>query len=501
MAHTTTSASARLLVTASLAVFVLTACYAPLDPGSSTAPSAGLSITPQNVADTVDSYILRIFAPDMNTQELFFDAGTDEFAVSVPAGEDRVFDLLAVTGNPEPAYRGSVTLDLRPGESAKPALELSQSQVVEVPGFGVGFGYSSPAIGPRGDVYAVADDGTLYAISPDSGILWSRDIGNGNNVYMQPSVGSDGTIYVGSDDDTGDDNGDGAVFAFSPAGDEKWRSSTPSGVVDGVAIGPDGTVYALSLDGTLHAFNPNGSEKWSEAVGDAGDASPSVASDGTIYAPVNLLSSTDSALVAVSPAGSIRWDFPSPEGSINFFSPAIAADGTVYVNEVIGGGSGTVLALDPSNGTEIWSYSLSANPQASPAIGPDGTVYIGTAFGGSGLLAVNPDGTERWFFSVGTNSAGGGPAVGGAGTIFFVAAVDAGTRASYAVSPDGTRKWELFLSASFSEGVPAIDSRGRLFYGDDSGLFIINTTSFGLADTPWPRARGRNNSNAALAVD
>lgn len=91
--------------------------------------------------------------------------------------------------------------------------------------------------------------------------------------------------------------------------------------------------------------------------------------------------------------------------------------------------------------------------------------------------------------------------MGAAGAIFYLAAVVAGTKASYAVSPDGTRKWELPLTDSASYGVPAIDSRGRLFYGDDSGLFIINTTSFGLANTPWPRARGRNNSNAALAVD
>jgi outer membrane protein assembly factor BamB len=354
-------------------------------------------------------------------------------------------------------------------------------------------------------VYAVADDGTLYAISPDDHVLWSRDIGNGTNVYMQPSVGSDGTIYVGSDDASGDGNGDGAVFAFSPAGTEKWSRSTPSGVVDGVAIGPDGTVYALSLDGTLHAFNPNGSEKWSEAVGDAGDASPSVASDGTIYAPVRL-ASNDPALVAVSPAGSVRWDF-SVSGGGTFFTAAIAEDGTLYLTEVIGGGSGTVFALDPSNGTQDWSYDVSSlegpgNPQPSPAVGPDGTVYVGTGHQGQGLLALNPDGSKKWFFEVSSalGTDGGGPTVGAEGTIFFVAQAG-GAPNMYAVHPDGTRKWELPLTVSASYGVPAIDSRGRLFYGDDSGLFIINTTSFGLADTPWPRARGRNNSNAALAVD
>ena len=501
MRDTRTWEMVRLSIAVFFAVSVLGACYAPLNSGSSTASSVDLSITPQNVANTVDSYILRIFAPDMNTQELFFDPSTSEFSVLVPAGDERVFDLLAETGNPEPAYRGSVTLDLRPGASSEVALELSQSQVIEAPGSNVGFGFSSPAIGPRGHVYAVADDGRLYAISPDSGILWSRDIGNGNNVYMQPSLGPDGTIYVGSDDGTGDGDGDGAVFAFSPGGNEKWSRSTPEGVVDGVALGSEGTVYALTLDGTLYALNPNGSEKWSMQVGDVGDASPSVAADGTIYVPVNLLSSTDPALLAVSPAGSVKWDFPSPVSASNFFAPAIAEDGTVYVNLAIGGGDGRVFALDPQNGTENWNYDLGANPQPSPAIGPDGAVYIGTSFGGSGLLALSPDGTQRWFFSVGSTTAGGGPAVGADGTIFSVAAVDINNRTSYAVNADGTKKWEQLLSDKFSEGVPAIDSRGRLFYGDDSGLFIINTTSFGLADTPWPRARGRNNSNAALAVD
>ena len=56
---------------------------------------------------------------------------------------------------------------------------------------------SSPAIGSDGTVYVGSEDKKLYAINGKSGVkLWEFETGNA--VCSSPAIGSDGTVYVGS---------------------------------------------------------------------------------------------------------------------------------------------------------------------------------------------------------------------------------------------------------------------------------------------------------------
>ena len=58
---------------------------------------------------------------------------------------------------------------------------------------------SSPAIGSDGTVYVGSDDYKLYAINGKSGVkLWEFE--TGGRVGSSPAIGSDGTVYVGSID-------------------------------------------------------------------------------------------------------------------------------------------------------------------------------------------------------------------------------------------------------------------------------------------------------------
>ena len=58
---------------------------------------------------------------------------------------------------------------------------------------------SSPAIGSDGTVYVGSDDNKLYAINPKSGAkLWEFE--TGDRVSSSPTIGSDGTVYIGSED-------------------------------------------------------------------------------------------------------------------------------------------------------------------------------------------------------------------------------------------------------------------------------------------------------------
>ena len=55
---------------------------------------------------------------------------------------------------------------------------------------------SSPAIGSDGTVYVGSNDDKLYAINGKSGVkLW--EFKTGDRVFSSPAIGSDGTVYVG----------------------------------------------------------------------------------------------------------------------------------------------------------------------------------------------------------------------------------------------------------------------------------------------------------------
>ena len=58
---------------------------------------------------------------------------------------------------------------------------------------------SSPAIGSDGTVYVGSNDNKLYAINGKTGgKLWEFE--TGDQVSSSPAIGSDGTVYGGSED-------------------------------------------------------------------------------------------------------------------------------------------------------------------------------------------------------------------------------------------------------------------------------------------------------------
>jgi len=107
--------------------------------------------------------------------------------------------------------------------------------------------FSSPVIATDGTIYVGSDDNKLYAINPDGTQKWNFTTGGG--VKSSPAIGSDGIIYVGSTDFM--------LYAINIDGTQKWNFPTGSSVVSSPAIGPDGTIYIGSKDNKLYAINPD----------------------------------------------------------------------------------------------------------------------------------------------------------------------------------------------------------------------------------------------------
>jgi len=108
----------------------------------------------------------------------------------------------------------------------------------------------------------------------------------------------------------------------------------------------------------------------------------------------------------------VIWEssYGSTEGEVVYSSPAMSPDGnSIYVYS-----SDYQLYKFDLNGKVIWSFdcakygstaSVVSSPSVTPAVADDGTVYIAAGYGmassaGTGcVLAINPDGTEKWHAS------------------------------------------------------------------------------------------------------
>ncbi len=174
---------------------------------------------------------------------------------------------------------------------------------------------------------------------------------------------------------------------------------------------------------------------------------PAVGPDGTIY--VNEGAST----VALTPAGDVRWS--SPAGTIQGVGP----DGAVYVFGYTPGDVPVLRGLDPRTGTIARELELPEAPNSSVTIGLDGSIYYSITapvpvFGI--VVALNPDGTEKWRRE--TGSGGGSPIVGADGSVYFAGVFDV-----LAWRPDGTARWTFRVN----------DPQGR-----GAGLAVAGTTVY-----------------------
>ena len=262
---------------------------------------------------------------------------------------------------------------------------------------------SSPAIDIDGTIYVGSWDTKLYAINPDGTLKW-KSPGTGGNIASSPVIADDGTIYFGTM------SSGNSIVAVNPDGTIKWSYPTGYSIVSDPCIGDDGTIYIGSGDNYLYAMNPDGTLKWRFKTGDWIQGHPSIAADGTIY-----IGSFDGYLYALYQNGTLKWKCGVGPGTET--NPSIANDGTIYV------GSDKLYAIY-SNGTVRWSFIPGAERFiiSSPAISTEGTIYFGTNIDdvdGGEIIAVNPNGTERWRKRIATDWVDSSPSIAEDGTVYI----------------------------------------------------------------------------------
>lgn len=327
----------------------------------------------------------------------------------------------------------------------------------------------SSAIADDGTIYIGSEDnGNFHAINPDGTLKWTYT-GITDNVYSSAAIGSDGTIYVGSKDNN--------LHAINPNGTQKWKFDIGGDAIYATpAIASDGTIYIGSDSDNLYAVNPDGTQKWAfNTAGNNIRSTPAIAQDGTVY-----ITSDDDNLYALDPSnGSVVWSFPI--GGNAQSGIALDVDGTVIVGVDKGGSAGAVFAVNP-DGTNKWSINVTGRiTVCAPAVA-NGRVYVGTKEG-ENLLALNAsNGSQIWSFNMPTDIVNSSPAIDINGVIYF----GSYDKYVYAVNPDGTLKYK-FLTGDRVWSSPAIGADGTIYIGSyDNKLYALEMFSGGLANDVWP---------------
>lgn len=171
-----------------------------------------------------------------------------------------------------------------------------------------------------------------------------------------PTVGSDGTIYVGFGD---------KLYAIGSDGVLKWTHTTGAFIYSCPAVNADGEVFFGSADGNVYALDSDGSELWTfevpgpGLVGGSVLAPPSIGKDGSVYT----CGLYDGNLYALDPDnGDIRWecDFGSEDIGSMITAPVIADDGTIYATLI---DDTNLYAIDPNDGSVKWTTDISHEPE------------------------------------------------------------------------------------------------------------------------------------------
>ncbi len=310
----------------------------------------------------------------------------------------------------------------------------------------------SPVIDNDGTIYIGSTE--FYAVYPNGTLKWKYDFA-GRVEVSAPAIDENGILYVGTVNSMPN-----YLYAFDTTNKSlKLKYKAGNDIESSPAIGDDGTIYFGDWSGNIHAVNPNGTRKWKYTTGDVVTSSPAIGGDGTVYC-----GSHDDYVYAFYPNnGTVKWKFKT--GSWVHGSPTIGDDGTIY----IGSDNGYLYALYPNNGSMKWRCSIGAT-WASPALDENGTLYIGVWE--EKFYAIFPNGTIKWTFDPGHRIWGSSAAISADETIYFGTSDISGTSPwefdIIALNPDGTEKWRKYIETIFSS--PAIGEDGTVYIGSEDGL-------------------------------
>lgn len=230
--------------------------------------------------------------------------------------------------------------------------------------------FQKVAAAPDGGAYIGSSRGfedVLQAFDADGKLRWSLPIAG---FVKLPAVGPDGTIYVTYTTQTRESPtpsptpGEHRLDAITPAGTLRWRRSVGPDPTE-PSVGPDGTVFVGSGTilgpGTLTASTADGQLRWSATLPGSPGRRLLVDADGVVYAGGS----------AISPGGELLWSL-----GLDLDTAALGRNGRLYLS-----GGHALLAFAPGapRPISLGSWSLTNFPPGERRVAalhlmPDGRV-------------------------------------------------------------------------------------------------------------------------------
>lgn len=318
--------------------------------------------------------------------------------------------------------------------------------------------YSSPAISKDGVAYVGTRDNDLWAIgipgqpSVVPPVLWRKKVCSDGDVTTQPTIRSDGVVYMGSDS-----LGAGSLFAMCPGPTEqvKWcRNPLAGGMANQVQLGgglknvsptlsADETRLYVTLNGSFAASYDatTGAERWrlqldsrrnnlrgsnytpvvhpgsgriyvgfddgvweiTEGTNPSTGASTATAAllfdtrpdNRSLYAPPALDSATGTLYFGATRARNSTFYAVGTDGTLKWKKETVKGRFRNLPPVVDAAGrvyvaiSNRLYALDGATGAEIWVRDFDAGIWAAPVI-DDGRLYVGTVVGDVHAIGCKP---------------------------------------------------------------------------------------------------------------
>jgi outer membrane protein assembly factor BamB len=150
--------------------------------------------------------------------------------------------------------------------------------------------FAAPAIDAGGVIYIPSEryyGSKIYAVNPDGTPRWKYEVDGARLVRSSPAIAEDGTIYIATK--AGGDDGCSRVIALSPGGAKLWEMPIPTvhqsrdDVYSSPSIGADGTIYFGAENEMMYAINPDGTLNWMHKLMAINWSGPAIVSDGTAY--------------------------------------------------------------------------------------------------------------------------------------------------------------------------------------------------------------------------
>ncbi|HCN27971.1 MAG TPA: hypothetical protein DIT64_04135, partial [Verrucomicrobiales bacterium] len=350
--------------------------------------------------------------------------------------------------------------------------------------------------GADGMVYVMTDSSELAALRPaDGSILWKCPLAGKPREGCTPVVADDSSVLAVVHGE-GAHAGKGVLHCVDGAtGKPRWQFEFEEGGTfpeASPAVSADGRVF-ISHRAADCLELASGRQIWTTPFpSQVAKAAPVIAMNGTVVCAAG------GKVLALNPAtGAILWQANLP--STCYGDPAVKGD-AVFIPANAGvqtdGGNGGLLAYDVRDGRLLWRQVLGDKCSASLALDGNGKVIASSADQDAAVVACDTaSGTVIWKAHNGT-SRPAGYTVGADGLVYVyldheILCLNAGT---------GAVVWRYQTDESKSR-TPLLLEDGLLITGSrDRSILAIQTSSRGLADSPWP-TMGQNNRRNGRAKD